>query len=301
MIKDVGTKLPLQEQEYNDENKQYQQLKQQRINAQTQIKQLIKDCNDMIKKENNMYKKVQKKEAIKNKTIENVNSMKASFEAGVFVIKLYNNFIENNTKYIDKIHENFDRLWNEFESKWLEWNNTEIVIWFKYKTIEMDQKNIKWEKIEQELKSRNVSGQSLTQFNPLTFEFIGLKNMEMVSYLVSQIDGLKEKYKERDNVDNGVNDDMKKVPEQYKCPITKKIMKDPVMAFDGHSYERKDIEEYLTRNNKSPVTGEIAQYIVVFPNHKLKAEIEKFLVENNINIDKFNERIQIELNETEWL
>ena len=80
------------------------------------------------------------------------------------------------------------------------------------------------------------------------------------------------------------NDNTKlKIPDEYLCPITKQIMKDPVMAFDGYCYERGAIESYLKINNKSPVTGASADYVIVFPNHRLKAKIQKHMMENNVS------------------
>ena len=32
------------------------------------------------------------------------------------------------------------------------------------------------------------------------------------------------------------------IPDEFKCPITTEIMKDPVIAADGITYERKSIE-----------------------------------------------------------
>jgi|SaaInlV_125m_DNA_1040241.scaffolds.fasta_scaffold01112_2 hypothetical protein len=53
------------------------------------------------------------------------------------------------------------------------------------------------------------------------------------------------------------------VEEQHTCPITHALFLDPVMANDGHVYERKAIEDWFVRNphprrsmgqNKSPMT-----------------------------------------------
>ncbi|MCC2667386.1 MAG: hypothetical protein K0S63_1302, partial [Gammaproteobacteria bacterium] len=35
------------------------------------------------------------------------------------------------------------------------------------------------------------------------------------------------------------------VPDAFECPITAEIMLDPLMASDGHSYERIAIEKWL--------------------------------------------------------
>lgn len=39
------------------------------------------------------------------------------------------------------------------------------------------------------------------------------------------------------------------------CPITREVMKEPVTAQDGHSYEKNAIVEHLKKSNLSPLTG----------------------------------------------
>jgi len=69
------------------------------------------------------------------------------------------------------------------------------------------------------------------------------------------------------------------IPEAFLCPITHRVMRDPVLAFDGRSYEREAIEEYLKKHNKSPVTGAEAMTTIsmVFPNHELSSRIIEFI------------------------
>ena len=43
----------------------------------------------------------------------------------------------------------------------------------------------------------------------------------------------------------------------FVCPITKKVMQDPVMATDGYSYEKSAIEEWQKNHNTSPTTKQI--------------------------------------------
>ena len=62
------------------------------------------------------------------------------------------------------------------------------------------------------------------------------------------------------------------VPDEYICSITFEIMEDPVFAMDGHSYERSAIEDWFTKNNRSPLTNEVIETRVV-PNHNLKSII----------------------------
>ena len=42
------------------------------------------------------------------------------------------------------------------------------------------------------------------------------------------------------------------VPEDFYCPITGDLMKDPVSEPEGHTYERDAIMKWLSKNNTSP-------------------------------------------------
>eukprot|EP01084_Bolivina_argentea_P005350 10105_1 len=120
--------------EYNAQMKEYQILKQKRIEFQNQIKIQFMQCNDMIKKENILFKQLIQTEKCKNKLENEVQKISCSSVSCVEMIKSYNKFMEDNKKYIDKIIVEFNKLWDEFESKWMKWSMEDIVIWFKYKT-----------------------------------------------------------------------------------------------------------------------------------------------------------------------
>ena len=63
--------------------------------------------------------------------------------------------------------------------------------------------------------------------------------------------------------------------EDYMCPITLEIMKDPVVASDGNTYEREAIERYLRISNLSPMTRQPITH-TLFPNRSLKNCIENY-------------------------
>lgn len=70
---------------------------------------------------------------------------------------------------------------------------------------------------------------------------------------------------------------MIKPPQDYCCPITGEIMADPVMAADGHSYERTAIMEWLAQHNTSPLTNEELEHLQLIPNRTLKKAIQSFV------------------------
>ncbi len=66
-------------------------------------------------------------------------------------------------------------------------------------------------------------------------------------------------------------------PNDWYCPITHEIMKDPVIGPDGHTYERAAIEQWLSSNDKSPITRKPMQTTSLIPNFALRNTIEAFI------------------------
>jgi hypothetical protein len=73
------------------------------------------------------------------------------------------------------------------------------------------------------------------------------RNVSLISILENSVDSSSSNNKRpKPNI---LND--------YKCPICHEIPLDPVMAEDGTIYERKEIEEWLADNDRSPVTNQV--------------------------------------------
>eukprot|EP01084_Bolivina_argentea_P212056 360548_1 len=274
--------------EYDSHLKQYRNSKQQRVELQNKITAEFKECNKLIEKENKLFQQLQNVVNTNNEMDQKVESLKSSSNECKLILGLYNNFMTDNKKYINKINKTFQKLWDEFESQWMEWLSKDVIIWFKYKTIKMNTMEINWEKIEKQLNIRKITGKSLQKFNDLIFQLIGVQEFDIIKHLISEISRLRNTYP-TDNSDNlQVNVKQKNIPKEFICPITKEIMQDPVIAFDGYSYDRIAIEQYLKTHKKSPTTGANADYIIVFPNHKLKASIKQYIRQNNNNLEIAN-------------
>ena len=64
------------------------------------------------------------------------------------------------------------------------------------------------------------------------------------------------------------------------CPISCEIMLDPVVAADGHTYERRCLEEWLaTGARTSPATNAPLAHLNLTPSHAFKSLITEFLEE----------------------
>ena len=67
-------------------------------------------------------------------------------------------------------------------------------------------------------------------------------------------------------------------PDAFLCPITYEIMRDPVVVADGHSYERKAIEQWLEKRSRSPMTAKPLTSKALATNHILKSITDNFLL-----------------------
>ena len=54
------------------------------------------------------------------------------------------------------------------------------------------------------------------------------------------------------------------------CPITLELFRDPVVAEDGHTYEREAIVEWIKKNGRSPLTDQSLSLERLYPNHAMK-------------------------------
>ena len=75
------------------------------------------------------------------------------------------------------------------------------------------------------------------------------------------------------------------IPEYFICPISLQIMKDPVTAITGITYDRESIEHWLFRGNNNaecPVTKQpLPKDLDLTPNHTLRRLIQAWCADNS--------------------
>ncbi|KAM9011968.1 WD repeat, SAM and U-box domain-containing protein 1 isoform 2-T3 [Ara ararauna] len=68
------------------------------------------------------------------------------------------------------------------------------------------------------------------------------------------------------------------IPDEFLCPITRELMKDPVIAADGYSYEKEAIENWInSKRRSSPMTNLPLPSPMLTPNRTLKMAISRWL------------------------
>jgi hypothetical protein len=65
-------------------------------------------------------------------------------------------------------------------------------------------------------------------------------------------------------------------PHEFCCPMTMEVMSDPVVASDGHTYERGALERIFNTSKISPLTREKLNIRIAIPNLNLKKRIRDY-------------------------
>ena len=77
------------------------------------------------------------------------------------------------------------------------------------------------------------------------------------------------------------------IPEEFYCPITGSLINNPVSEPAGHTYEKTEIEKWLSKSKTSPMTREHLDESMLKENIALKRSIEsirKVITENQLKI-----------------
>ena len=78
-------------------------------------------------------------------------------------------------------------------------------------------------------------------------------------------------------------DDEIVAPDEYICPISLSVMKDPVMSKDGKNFEKRAILDWLNRGNVNcPLTRQPLKPSLLVPNANLRMNIEQWRKENEL-------------------
>ena len=72
------------------------------------------------------------------------------------------------------------------------------------------------------------------------------------------------------------------IPDDFICPITQTLMRDPLVTKEGHSFERGAILEWIYANGTCPLTRRPLSSCQLIPNSALRIKIGKWCMVQNI-------------------
>lgn len=77
------------------------------------------------------------------------------------------------------------------------------------------------------------------------------------------------------------------IPDEFRCPISLDLMKDPVIVASGHTYDRNSIAQWINSGHHTcPKSGQRLIHMALIPNYALKSLMEQWSQENNIPLDE---------------
>ncbi|KAF5733731.1 hypothetical protein HS088_TW16G00171 [Tripterygium wilfordii] len=79
------------------------------------------------------------------------------------------------------------------------------------------------------------------------------------------------------------------IPDEFQCPISLELMKDPVIVSTGQTFERSSIQKWLDAGHRTcPKTQQTLLHTVLTPNYVLKSLIALWCESNGIELPKNN-------------
>ena len=91
----------------------------------------------------------------------------------------------------------------------------------------------------------------------------------------------------------------------FTCPINHTVLEDPVLASDGHTYEREAIETWFKQNPKktrSPITNAVLNNTNLIPNHLVKSAItswKQMVLDSNSDAASGSKRDRTDADQTD--
>ncbi|KAG4181620.1 hypothetical protein ERO13_A10G239150v2 [Gossypium hirsutum] len=85
------------------------------------------------------------------------------------------------------------------------------------------------------------------------------------------------------------------VPDEFRCPISLDLMKDPVIVASGHTYDRSSIAQWInTGHYTCPKSGQRLIHMALIPNYALKSLLHQWCQENNIPLTECSSNAESE-------
>lgn len=77
------------------------------------------------------------------------------------------------------------------------------------------------------------------------------------------------------------------VPDEFRCPITLDLMRDPVIVSSGHTYDRTSIAQWINSGHHTcPKSGQRLIHTALIPNYALKSLVQQWCHDNNVPVNE---------------
>lgn len=74
-------------------------------------------------------------------------------------------------------------------------------------------------------------------------------------------------------------------PQEFKCPLSKEIMRDPVIISSGKTFDRTSIQKWLKAGNRTcPKTQQVLSHTILTPNHLVRDMITQWCKNSGVRL-----------------
>lgn len=74
-------------------------------------------------------------------------------------------------------------------------------------------------------------------------------------------------------------------PEEFRCPLSREMMRDPVILATGQTYDRPFIQKWLKAGNRTcPLTQQVLSHTMLTPNHLIREMISQWCQSHGIEL-----------------
>ncbi|KAK4799816.1 hypothetical protein SAY86_025181 [Trapa natans] len=76
-------------------------------------------------------------------------------------------------------------------------------------------------------------------------------------------------------------------PEDFRCPLSKELMRDPVIVATGQTYDRVGIQKWLKAGNRTcPMTQQVLSHTILTPNHLIREMISRWCKTQGVELSE---------------
>lgn len=76
-------------------------------------------------------------------------------------------------------------------------------------------------------------------------------------------------------------------PEEFRCPLSKELMRDPVIVANGQTYDRPFIQKWLKSGNRTcPRTQQVLTHTILTPNQLIREMIQQWCKNHGITLSE---------------
>ncbi|XP_073144372.1 U-box domain-containing protein 9-like [Henckelia pumila] len=85
----------------------------------------------------------------------------------------------------------------------------------------------------------------------------------------------------------GNNNNQETAPEEFRCPLSKELMRDPVIVANGQTYDRPFIQKWLKSGNRTcPRTQQVLTHTILTPNQLIRHMIVQWCKNREITLSE---------------